>query len=422
MAKMTYTLKDFDPIEAKAGVLCVVVKNEYTANQIETIIVKDNKGTNNENFIGAGICRYDGADTYNIVIDNITYKFNKKGEGIYSSANKYKIKLGVAHVNISTSGNAANSSSTTVTTRGDDGTKTETDYSKGSVIMIDNLNARDEFAIRALSEMLSQIPNPSVVSNSEMNFYCNAAYQWAANMMEVAANARGTVTTKKTEGSSGSNTSSSGSVSDSDLSSNTERLLKDIGTALEKSLQSETVSGKTVYSERVKVQFAELITFLNTYVKGDSKTVTDSEGKPSTTTSVLGLKDLIAAIDKLSEGSTGEVSIGNQGLGRDKDHPFYMTGGGFPTRQALAASLDSTAISDFLTFNTNGAVGYSPKAEVKKSILGWLEKYADLNAFYQDLQTKVTETVDTRVKAWLNATTIVSNGSGGYKLSVPSSI
>ena len=131
---------------------------------------------------------------------------------------------------------------------------------------------------------------------------------------------------------------------------------------------------------------------------------------------------MIAAIDKLSEGSTGEVSIGNQGLGRDKDHPFYMTGGSFPTRQTLAASLASTAISDFLTFNNNGAVGYSTKAEVKKSILGWLEAYTDLNAFYQDLQTKVTETVDTRVKAWLNATTIVSNDSGGYKLNIPSSI
>ena len=170
------------------------------------------------------------------------------------------------------------------------------------------------------------------------------------------------------------------------------------------------------------MQFAELIDFLNTYVKGDSKTVTDSEGKPSTTTSVLGLKDLIAAINKLSGGSTEEVSIGNKGLGRDKDHPFYMTGGGFPTRQALAASLASTAISDFLTFNTNGAVGYSPKAEVKKSILGWLEKYANLDALYQDLQTKVTETVDARVKAWLNATTVVSDDNGGYKLNVPDSI
>ena len=420
MAKQTYILKPFESSKASSGALCVMVKNEVS-DKITNI---NSDGTINPNFMGAGICTQ-GNGGFTMMINGVVYQFNSKGEGLHPlSIRSCKLMLGEIETTINTSGNAATSNTTTIVTRGQDGsTTTKVDYSKTNDVIIDSLNARDEFAVYVLKQLLSSVPNPSALSNNEMNFFCNRAYQWAANMMEASANARGSFTQEaSTTTGTPSNATTRADVSADSLSSNTEKLLNNIVSALERTDYAETVSGKTVYSERVKVQFAELMDFLNTYVKGDSKTVTDSEGKPSTTTSVLGLKDLIAAINKLSGGSKEEVSIGDKGLGRDKDHPFYMTGGGFPTRQALAASLFSTAISDFLTFNTNGAVGYSPKAEVKKSILGWLEKYADLDALYQDLQTKVTETVDTRVKAWLNATTVVSDDNGGYKLNVPDSI
>lgn len=420
MAKQTYILKPFEHSKASSGALCIMVKNDVS-DKITNI---NSDGTANSNFMGAGICTQ-GNGGFTMMINGVVYQFNSKGEGLYPlSIRSWKLMLGEVETIINTSGNAATSNTTTIVTRGQDGsTTTKVDYSKTNDIIIDSLNARDEFAVNVLKQLLSSIPNPSAISNNEMNFFCNRAYQWAANMMEASANARGTFT-QEASSTTGipSNITTRADISSDSLSSNTEKLLNNIVSALERTDYAETISDKIVYSERVKVQFSELIDFLNTYVKGDTKTVTDSEGKPSTTTSVLGLKDIIAAIDRLSKSSAGEVSIGNQGLGRDKDHPFYMTGGGFPTRQALAASLASTAISDFLTFNTDGAVGYSPKAEVKKSILGWLEEYADLNAFYQDLQTKVTETVDTRVKAWLSATTVVSDDNGGYKLNVPSSI
>lgn len=415
-----YILKPFEHSKASSGALCIMVKNGVS-DKITNI---NSDGTVNSNFMGAGICTQ-GNGGFTMMINGVVYQFNSKGEGLYPlSIRSWKLMLGEVETIINTSGNAATSNTTTIVTRGQDGsTTTKVDYSKTNDVIIDSLNARDEFAVNVLKQLLSSIPNPSAISNNEMNFFCNRAYQWAANMMEASANARGTFT-QEASSTTGipSNITTRADISSDSLSSNTEKLLNNIVSALERTDYAETISDKIVYSERVKVQFSELIDFLNTYVKGDTKTVTDSEGKPSTTTSVLGLKDIIAAIDRLSKSSAGEVSIGNQGLGRDKDHPFYMTGGGFPTRQTLAASLASTAISDFLTFNTDGAVGYSPKAEVKKSILGWLEEYADLNAFYQDLQTKVTETVDTRVKAWLSATTVVSDDNGGYKLNVPSSI
>lgn len=420
MAKQTYILKPFEHSKASSGALCIMVKNDVS-DKITNI---NSDGTANSNFMGAGICTQ-GNGGFTMMINGVIYQFNSKGEGLYPlSIRSWKLMLGEVETIINTSGNAATSNTTTIVTRGQDGsTTTKVDYSKTNDVIIDSLNARDEFAVNVLKQLLSSIPNPSAISNNEMNFFCNRAYQWAANMMEASANARGSFTQEaSTTTGTPSNVTTRADISSDSLSSNTEKLLNNIVSALERTDYAETISDKIVYSERVKVQFSELIDFLNTYVKGDTKTVTDSEGKPSTTTSVLGLKDIIAAIDRLSKSSTGEVSIGNQGLGRDKDHPFYMTGGGFPTRQALAASLASTAISDFLTFNTDGAVGYSPKAEVKKSILGWLEEYADLNAFYQDLQTKVTETVDARVKAWLSATTVVSDDNGGYKLNVPSSI
>lgn len=420
MAKQTYILKPFEHSKASSGALCIMVKNGVS-DKITNI---NSDGTANSNFMGAGICTK-GNERFTMMINGVVYQFNSKGEGLYPlSIRSWKLMLGEVETTINTSGNAATSNTTTIVTRGQDGsTTTKVDYSKTNDVIIDSLNARDEFAVNVLKQLLSSIPNPSAISNNEMNFFCNRAYQWAANMMEASANARGTFT-QEASSTTGipSNITTRADISSDSLSSNTEKLLNNIVSALERTDYAETISDKIVYSKKVKVQFAELIDFLNTYVKGDTKTVTDSEGKPSTTTSVLGLKDIIAAIDRLNKSSAGEVSIGNQGLGRDKDHPFYMTGGGFPTRQTLAASLASTAISDFLTFNTDGAVGYSPKAEVKKSILGWLEEYADLNAFYQDLQTKVTETVDTRVKAWLNATTVVSDDNGGYKLNVPSSI
>lgn len=188
---------------------------------------------------------------------------------------------------------------------------------------------------------------------------------------------------------------------------------------------------------------------INDYVKH-----TPEEGESNTT---VGLDDLIKAVNGIAAGQGGStsidftslnntltnsigssrsittlpnVNIGNSGLGRDADHPIFMSGGGFPSRSVLAASLTETVIHDFLTFNAAGAVGYSTKEETKKAILGYLNSYATLSALSTAILGEITATavynkiesnIDTRIKAWLNATTIVADGSG-WKLNVPNSI
>ena len=411
MAKITYKLKAFDPVEAERGKLCVMVKNAVT----DIITNIDNKGVANPNYVGAGICRKGGRDTYMLIISNVTYQFNEEGRGITTQSDGYKLMMGEANVSIVTSGNASSSSSTTTTTRSTDGSiDTKVDYSKGSDVMIDSLNARDEFAVHALRELLKHISDPSVLSDSEMNFYCNTAYRWAANMMEASANARGFFT-QTSDGGSGS-TESGGTrvnVDESSLSSNIEKLLNNVVAALERTKYTETdpISKVTTYSELVKLKYPELINFLNTYVKG--------EGEKK-----LGLKDLIEAISKVGVGgsTSDEISIGNKGLGRDKDNPIHISGGSFPTKDSLAAALDSTTLASFVTFNDAGAVGYSSKEEVKKAILGWFN-YESLDALYTALEEKVNKTVDTRVKTWLSKTTIMPKvGGDGYQLVVPQSI
>ena len=411
MAKITYKLRAFDPVEAESGKLCVMVKNAVT----DIITNIDNQGVANPNYVGAGICRKGGRDTYTLIINNVTYQFDEEGRGITALSDGYKLMMGEANVSIVTSGNASSSSSTTTTTRGTDGSiDTKVDYSKGSDVMIDSLNARDEFAVHALRELLKHISDPSVLSDSEMNFYCNTAYRWAANMMEASANARGFFT-QTSDGGSGS-TESGGTrvnVDESSLSSNIEKLLNNVVAALERTKYAETdpISKVTIYSELVKLKYPELINFLNTYVKG--------EGEKK-----LGLKDLIEAISKVGVGgsTSDEISIGNKGLGRDKDNPIHISGGSFPTKDSLAAALDSTTLASFVTFNDAGAVGYSSKEEVKKAILGWFN-YESLDALYTALEEKVNKTVDTRVKTWLSKTAIMPKvGGDGYQLAVPQSI
>lgn len=462
MAKITYSLEEFNPTKALEGALCVVVKSSYSDSTISNIV--DAIGTANSSFVGTGICSYNGQDTYSINIESKSYKFNEEGNGLYDHYD-CKVMLGTAKLDLLASGNMVTSSSTTTTvsTRGD--TTTDVDYSKTSKVLIDSLNARDEFAIHALRELLCHMPDPSSVSDSEMNFYCDKAYRWAANMMSASANARGTYTNEET--TTNTTTTDKADVSTNSLTSNTEKLLNNIVAALEKTDYSETdpTTGKvTAYHERVKLQFTELINFLNTYVKKDEETI-------------LGLKDIISTLEGISKevkdaqpdyttiinalngikdalGSTGTTSdytnlvnainnstalnsistrilnlstnfngntysIGSNGLGRNKDNPLYITGGGggFPSKQVLAAEFDSNTIDSFLTFNTNGAVGYSTKANVKSAMLGWYYEYANLQALYSAIQSSI----DARIKQWLNATTVSINGNT-YNLTVPNSV
>ncbi len=376
MAKQTYILKPFESSKASSGALCVMVKNGVS-DKITNI---NSDGTTNPNFMGAGICTQ-GNGGFTMMINGVVYQFNSKGEGLHPlSIRDCKLMLGEIETTINTSGNAATSNTTTIVTRGQDGsTTTKVDYSKTNDVIIDSLNARDEFAVNVLKQLLGSVPNPSALSNNEMNFFCNRAYQWAANMMEASANARGSFTQEaSTTTGTPSNVTTRADVTTESLSSNTEKLLNNIVSALERTDYAETVSGKVIYHDRVKVQFTELMDFLKTYIKNGE--------------SVVGLKDLISAINKDLVASLGKINDSNSAvLNKLAD---------------IAVANDTTvkALSNTTSTQAKSIESLSSDVESLKS------------------QGITSADIDARVKAWLNATTVVSDDNGGYKLNVPSSI
>lgn len=376
MAKQTYILKPFESSKASSGALCVMVKNGVS-DKITNI---NSDGTANPNFMGAGICTQ-GNGGFTMMINGVVYQFNSKGEGLHPlSIRTWKLMLGEIKATINTSGNAATSNTTTIVTRGQDGsTTTKVDYSKTNDVIIDSLNARDEFAVNVLKQLLSSVPNPSALSNNEMNFFCNRAYQWAANMMEASANARGSFTQEaSTTTGTPSNVTTRADVTTESLSSNTEKLLNNIVSALERTDYAETVSGKVIYHDRVKVQFTELMDFLKTYVKNGE--------------SVVGLKDLISAINKDLVASLGKINDSNS---------------------AVLNKLADIAVANNTTVKTLS----DTTATQAKSIESLSKDVESLKS-----QGITSADIDARVKAWLNATTVVSDDNGGYKLNVPSSI
>ena len=390
MAKQTYILKPFESSKASSGALCVMVKNGVS-DKITNI---NSDGTANPNFMGVGICTQ-GNDGFTMMINGVVYQFNSKGGGLHPlSIRSCKLMLGEIEATINTSGNAATSNTTTIVTRGQDGsTTTKVDYSKTNDVIIDSLNARDEFAVNVLKQLLSSVPNPSALSNNEMNFFCNRAYQWAANMMEASANARGSFTQEaSTTTGTPSNVTTRADVTTESLSSNTEKLLNNIVSALERTDYAETVSGKVIYHDRVKVQFTELMDFLKTYVNNGE--------------SVVGLKDLISAINKDLVASLGKINDSNS---------------------AVLNKLADIAVANNTTVKALSRTSATHTENIKALSNTTATQAKSIESLSNDVESLKSQgitsaDIDARVKAWLNATTVVSDDNGGYKLNVPSSI
>lgn len=418
----TYNLRDFSYTEAKEGALCVMVLNTVGSS----ITDAEYTGSGNPPFMGTGIIRSKSPNNNILIIESKTYTFNSEGRCITKNYTDYVLKLGIVGITLSEAGNEASTTrGTTISGGGESAVEEQSiTYEEAQPVSINTLNARDQFAVQALRGMLAKIEDPSTLSTNEMNMYCKRAYEWAANMMTEAG-----FTRIKIEDNTESVTEE---VEVQSLQDNTEKLLNNLIIALERTdekiIEGEGEGAKTTYAERISIP--SLITFLQNYTK---HTKTSEE---DTKTSV-GLEDLIEAIKDISAGeggsttvdfttlieaingkqTTGTINIGESGLGRDTSHPIYISGGGFPSRAVLAAALPAASIHDLLTFNEAGAVGYSTKDETKKALLGFLNDYADLAALYTALQASI----DTRIKAWLNATTIVADGSG-WKLNVPDNI
>lgn len=311
MARTVYNISAFDSSQVMEGTLCVMVSSSVSGSTIANI---DTSGSANASFKGAGICKIEGLDTYSMMVQGVKYKFNKSGAGIYS-ASSYKIMLASIDSNAASSGNAIKSSSTTVVTRSASGTTTTTvNYGSGSDIIIDSLNARDEFAVQALKQLLDKVPNPTAVSDSEMSYYCDAAYQWAAHMMEASANARGSF---NQQSSSTEVTTTRADVAESSLSTNTEKLLNNIVSALEKTqstLNKILEFDNNYYKNGVNItNMSTLVTAINSLTSAVSSRVSsvnssissNASGISSLNSSVSSLDARVTALENASTDSGG---------------------------------------------------------------------------------------------------------------------
>lgn len=235
MIKTTYKLQTFDPTKAK-GSLCVVVNRGSSDIQDGTVIsnvdIQNNTVVPNPNFIGTGICKKAPDAKFFVVIQGENYTFDKFGRCLQNI--NYTAFLGTVQNTNTVAGDVVNSSTTTTITRGmtPEGEEWNTTVSGEGQTTVSNLSARDHFAIHALRGMLNKIDDPSELSDSEINHYCSAAYQWAANMMTVAAESRTTLTVEREEGQT---SASNVNYEEVDVpETNTEKFLNNIVYALQR--------------------------------------------------------------------------------------------------------------------------------------------------------------------------------------------
>lgn len=358
MGQITYTLQEFNYQKALSGKLCAMVSGSYSE--------EDTIQSNDSNFGGAGICRKSGSSNVSLTVNGEEFIFSR--EGTPSSANAhnahYKLWLATTDTVVTDVGTTVNSNSQVEVTRGS--TAGEASYGVYDIAKtVDTLYPRDQFAAQALRGILSHIDNPAALSKNEMDYYCNAAYEWAGLMMTAAANAR------PSSVNNGETPPTSETVPVSTLDNNTEILLNNMLVEFEKTDTNIDTPENPILAKRVDVP--RLIKWLTDYQSyeegGETKTV--------------GLHDLIEAIKDIGSGSgssfdgniTGmpDVNIGNMGLGSSSNNPIYISGGGFPTKDALAAEFyGDTAhgqvnkAEHFVAFNYNGAVGYISASELAK--------------------------------------------------------
>lgn len=432
MAVTKYNVYNFVHKKAEQGALVAMVKNTVTdGTEVSTAPETGSIPT----LIGTGIIRVKSPNNNQLIINSVTYTFDYEGRCSTEDYFDYKLMLAETQDKASVVGSVVETDGTTTITRGSDGS-VHYDDEDGKSVVVSTLEARDQFAMQALKTLMGRMEkDPSTISDNEMSFLCEQAYQWAANMMTQASKVRAAVTTESSGGGGDTGGTTRGvDVDSSELTDTSDKLLNNIVAALEKTDESEGTGENIKYSERVSIP--KLINWLTAY----SKHTPTSEQDTQTT---VGLDDLIKAIKAINVdmdtsalvtaiNATHTHNIGNGGLGRDDTHPIYISGGGFPSRQVLPAAFvtegtDTTkVIYDFLTFNATGAVGYSTKDEVKKLILGYLNSYSTLSALStavlveltaDAIYNKIQSKVDDRIKTWLQAARVTISGTE-YSLTV----
>lgn len=172
--KQDFLAEDFRSGEDLGGKVCAVV---------------DGDGK----IIGTGIVNEKSPSNLQVTIDGVVYSFNHNGTGISGNASGLTLKLGVTQTEAMSQGNVTTTTNALVKTVDED--TGEVTYSAPEIldktysITIDNMNARDEFAVCALSKIMEKI-DPCAVSKNEIAYYCEKAYLWASYMMAESSKAR----------------------------------------------------------------------------------------------------------------------------------------------------------------------------------------------------------------------------------------
>lgn len=224
MAVTKYIVKDFNNSLAKQGSLCAMVAS--------TIRHGDEISTSDSRLKGVGICTLYNSQ-FILNINTIEYFFYT--DGSCTSSTNYKLMMAEVGDKTSDAGNVINTDTTIVGTRSADG-KVTYNTRTGKSVVVNNLEARDQFAIHALKTLMDRMKkDPASVSDNEKMFICESAYKWAANMMTQASKTRATIETVEGGGNPKTeDTAKAIDIDDSDISTPSDKLLNNVVAALER--------------------------------------------------------------------------------------------------------------------------------------------------------------------------------------------
>ena len=212
------------------------------------------------NIIGTAIPQYDGG-RFTVTIEGEKYIFDTGGNPVSQNAKDGKLALMMATSEVNPNGSGTIGETPTALTRSvnEQGIVSyqEATGTGNFNIVIDNLNARDQFAIQVLRGILDKIPHPDELGQNEITHYCESAYNWAGYLMKMSGETRNIIQDQDTSDNAHSEEIGY-------LDTNTEKLLNNIVAALDKTNAKIITEGVEHTAERVTIP--EVNTKLDTLI------------------------------------------------------------------------------------------------------------------------------------------------------------
>lgn len=398
------------------------------------VMVTPTEGSDTSTVVSAGTVTKTSSG-YVMTVENegggtTQYIFDSTGQPVSTNAQENNYSLMMAETTVNPVSSTVSDSGTVYTRGTVEGKTVYTPSEEENAIVIDSLNAKDQFAIQILKSIFDKTKDPSALSKTQVAYYCEMAYNWAGYMMKESSKSRAVI---KDENPSGSIQTEEVTY----LEGNTEKLLNNIAAALDKTnaeiTLSSTEGGTTTTTTRIaeRITVPEMNKLMEEYVK---HTPTGTEPSSKTT---VGLDDLIAAIKGISSSgggstfdgnltgwpSSGSINIDFSNIGADAQHPLHVTAG-FPSRSNLEAGAIPNPLSPaspfaILTFNEAGNARYTYftsfldflKDDTKSGLATALASAVLSTLTSTAVYDKISDEIDDRIKAWLQAARDAENRS-----------